>query len=136
MTGRPPVSPYLTIRNAAEAIDFYKRSFGAEETARHMTDDGKHVMHAALAINGGIVLLSDEMPGHADYPSPSSLGGTTSSVSLALDTPAEVDATHARAVANGATSLFDPHDPFWGGRFALVQDPFGHRWMFSSPHKS
>jgi PhnB protein len=128
-----PVAPYLTIRNAAGAIDFYKRAFGAEEVARHMTEDGKRVMHAALTVNGGSVLLSDDMDDD-QFPSPARLGGTTFAVSLGFATEADVDSTHARAVQNGAKSLFEPHYPFWGGRFAMIEDPFGHRWMFSSPH--
>lgn len=131
----PPVSPYLTIRNAAAAIDFYKRAFKAVEDGRHLADDGKRIMHATILINGGPVMLSDEFPEHGGGQSPEALGDSPVAIALMLGSPQEVDDTHERAVENGATSDMEPQDPFWGGRFAMIRDPFGHRWMLSSPHK-
>ena len=133
MPESPRISPYLTVRGAAEAIDFYRRAFGAEETGRHMTDDGQRIMHAALTINGGTIMLSDEFPEHGGV-GPLSLGGTPVSISLHFDTREAVDATHQQALDSGATTLMDPQDPFWGGRFAMLTDPFGHRWMLVSAH--
>ena len=134
MPTQPTVSPYLTIRNAADAIEFYKQAFGAEEATRQLADDGKRILHATLTINGGLIMLSDEFPEHGGGRSPEALGDSPVSISLHFDTPAAVDETHRRALENGGRSDMDPQDPFWGGRFAMVRDPFGHRWMFSSPH--
>jgi PhnB protein len=134
MPESPPVSPYLTIRDAAAAIDFYKRVFNAEEQGRHPADDGKRILHATLMINGAPVMLSDEFPEHGGGRSPEALGDSPVAISLMFRTREEVDATHKRALENGARSDMDPQDPFWGGRFAMIRDPFGHRWMFSSPH--
>ena len=131
-----PVSPYLTIRDAAAAIDFYRLVFGAEETGRHLTEDGRRIMHATVTINGGVVMLADEIPGQDAWPSPQTLNGTTVSVSLLFAKAADVDETYRRALGNGAQSDMEPQDPFWGGRFAMLRDPFGHRWMLSAPPES
>ena len=130
----PPVSPYLTIDDAAAAIEFYKRVFGAEEMGRQLADDGRRILHATLSVKGGLIMLSDEFPEHGGGRSPKSLGDSPVAISLMLESPGAVDQTHARALENGAKSDMDPQDPFWGGRFAMIRDPFGHRWMFSSPH--
>lgn len=135
MSDAPPtVSPYLTIEKAAEAIEFYKRVFSATEMGRQLADDGKRILHATLSINGGLVMLSDEFPEHGGGRSPKSLGDSPVAISLMFSTPDAVDDTHKRALEHGAKSDMDPQDPFWGGRFAMIRDPFGHRWMFSSPH--
>lgn len=131
----PTVSPYLTVQGATKAIDFYKRVFGAEENMRMMADDGKRIMHASLGINGGTVMLSDEFPEYPGSAAPVTLGGTPVAVSLSFDTARAVDETHARAISEGATSDMDPNNPFWGGRFAVLRDPFGHRWLLSSPQE-
>jgi PhnB protein len=128
----PGVAPYLTIDGATRAIVFYKTVFAAEELGRHMTDDGRRVMHCALRINGGTVMLSDSLPEHDDYPPPDPGRGSPVSISLALADPAEVDRLHRRALDNGATTLMDPMDAFWGARFAMFTDPFGHRWMLNA----
>jgi PhnB protein len=134
MPDSPPVSPYLTIRNAAAAIEFYKRAFNAEEQGRHPAEDGQRIMHATLMINGAPVMLSDEFPELGGGRSPEALGDSPVAISLSFPTREAVDDTHKRALENGAKSDMDPHGPFWGGRFAMIRDPFGHRWMFSSPH--
>jgi PhnB protein len=130
----PPVSPYLTVRGAAAAIDFYKRAFNAAEEGRHMAEDGERIMHATIRINGGPVMLSDEFPEHGGGRSPEALGDSPVAISLLLGSRHDVDETHRRALECGAKSEMDPQDPFWGGRFAMLRDPFGHRWMLSSPH--
>ena len=129
---RPGISPYLTVAGAPRAIAFYKTVFGAAELGIHMADDGQRVMHAALRINGGVVMLSDSFAEFGDYPPPDPNRGSPVSISLALDDPAEVDRRHKRALDNGATTLMDPEDAFWGARFAMLTDPFGHRWMLNA----
>jgi PhnB protein len=131
------VVPYLTIKGAAEAIEFYKKAFGATENMRMPAQDGKRLMHADLTINGGSLFLSDEFPEHSEH------GGTAApsqgsspppvAVALALNAPADVDKTYKQAVAAGARGEAEPADQFWGARFAMLTDPFGHRWMLNAP---
>jgi PhnB protein len=126
------VTPYLTVKGAAAAIEFYKTAFGATETGRHPAEDGKRLLHAALAINGGAVMLSDEFPEYSGTPAPTPEKPTSVAIAIRYDSPAEVDAIFARAVAAGANGWMKPDDMFWGDRFAMLDDPFGHRWMLNA----
>jgi PhnB protein len=123
------VPPYLTVGGAARAIDFYKTVFGAEELGRHMAEDGRRIMHCALRINGGTVMLADSITEHGDYPPPDPGRGSPVSISLALADPGEVDRLHRRALDNGAS--WTPWTPAGAG-IRHVQDPFGHRWMLNA----
>lgn len=117
--------PYLMIDGSAEAIDFYKRAFDAQERYRMAMPDGK-IGHAELVVGGGIVFLADapdDMPG--DAANPKKLGGT--SVLLHRYVP-DVDAAVAKAESAGATVLRAPEDQFYGDRAAVVADPWGHQW--------
>jgi PhnB protein len=137
------IVPYLTVKNAAQAIDFYKKSLGAQEISRAPTDDGR-LMHADLSINGSSVFLMDEFPEHAGAqecgsvfaPSPEKPSST--SMVIQLKTPPEVDAAYKRAVDAGCNNVSKPEDTFWNARFAVVCDPYGHLWMFNAalPAKS
>jgi PhnB protein len=127
------VTPYLTVKGAAEAIAFYQKAFGAKENMRMPADDGKRLMHACVTINGGEVFLSDEFAEHGGPSAPKQDQPTAVAVALALDKPAAVDATYKQAIAAGATSIMEPSDQFWGARFAMLADPFGHRWMLNAP---
>ena len=127
------VTPYLTVKGAAEAIAFYQKAFGAKENTRMPAQDGKRLMHADLAINGGQVFLSDEFSEHGGPTAPTADQPAAVAVALAFDKPAEVDATFKQAVAAGATPVMEPADQFWGARFAMLADPFGHRWMLNAP---
>jgi uncharacterized glyoxalase superfamily protein PhnB len=122
-----PLTPYLVVGAAAEAIEFYKAAFGAEELFR-MTDpsDGR-IGHAELTIGDGMIMLSDEYPDFGAI-GPDRLGG--SPVTLHLSTP-HVDDDAARAARAGATTLRAPANQSFGERTALLLDPFGHRWMLS-----
>lgn len=117
------VTPYLTVRDAAAAIGFYKRAFGAKERNRMTAPDGQ-IMHAEIKIGDSHVFLSDEFPG-ADTKSPQALG--SSSVTLHLYFR-KVDQAFVRATEAGARATMAPADMFWGDRFAKVVDPFGHCW--------
>ena len=126
------VSPYIMVDKGAEAIEFYKRAFAAQERDRY-DFEGK-VGHVGLTINGADVMLSDEYPEHVEVVgtlSPKTLGGTTSTISLNVD---DVDAWHERAVAAGAASLREPRDEFYG-RQAKLRDPFGHVWGLVGPKR-
>jgi PhnB protein len=128
-----PINPYLTIKGAADAIAFYRKAFGAKEDQRMAAPDGKRVMHAALTINGGTVMLSDEFPDHGGPAAPSAAKPAPVAIAIQCAKPAEVDATFRRAMDAGCKSTMEPHDSFWGARFAMLADPFGHRWMLNAP---
>jgi PhnB protein len=123
------LTPYLAVRGAAAAIDWYKKAFGAEERYRMPGPDGK-IGHAEIKIGDSIVMLGDEVP-QMNCPSPQTLNGTP--VSLFMYT-VDVDASFNRAVAAGATVTMPPTDMFWGDRFAKIVDPFGHAWAMAT-HK-
>ena len=127
--GHPILSPYLAIRNAGAAIEFYKKAFDAKELVR-MDDPGGKVAHAELEIAGARIMLSDEYP-EMDVRGPESLGG--SAVTLAIYV-ADVDAFAQRAVAAGAKILRPVEDQFYGDRAGKLADPFGHRWWVAT-HK-
>jgi PhnB protein len=128
--GYHTVTSYLTVRNGADAIEFYKRAFGAQETERITGPDNKSVMHAEIKIGDSIVMLSDEFP-QGKTRSPQSLGGTTCSLFLYVP---DVDAAFRRALDAGATVAMPLADMFWGDRFGTVADPFGHVWGLAT-HK-
>ena len=123
-------TPYLVIRGAANAIDFYKRAFGATERGR-MPGPGGLLMHAEITIGNSIVMICDEMPQMQRWLSPDSLNGTTAAVHLYVD---DVDAVFARAISAGAKPSLPPMDMFWGDRFGKLTDPFGHEWTVAT-HK-
>lgn len=129
MDNAPRISPYLTVKGAADAIAFYQKAFDAQENARMPAQDGRRVMHAHLTINGGTVMLSDEFEEFDGGSAPVPGRPSPVSISVSYDRPEEVDAIFARAVAAGSKGVMDPHDAFFGARFAMVEDPFGHRWM-------
>lgn len=127
--GHHTVTPGLTVRDAARAIEFYKRAFGAVEKGR-MNGPGGMIVHAEIKIGDSIVFLGDEMPGMGN-PSPQKLGGTT--VALHIYTE-DVDAMYKRAIEAGATERMPLADQFWGDRYGQVTDPFGHAWGIAT-HK-
>lgn len=123
-----PLKPHLVVADSRAAIDFYKKAFGAEEIFTISMPDGEGLMHAEVRINGATVMLAEEFPGCGSH-SPQSLGGTTATFHLSVP---DVDQAFARATAAGAGPVMAPADMFWGDRYALVQDPFGHRWSFAT----
>ena len=120
--GYHSISPSLTCKNAALAIDFYKSVFGAIETMRMPGPEGK-IMHAELKIGNSIIFLNDEFPGMAAAPA----AGTTPSSYLFLYTE-DVDSVFNRAVSMGAKVAMPLDNMFWGDRYGKVVDPFGHQW--------
>ena len=125
--GYRTVTPYLAVDDAAEAIEYYKKAFGAKERGRMETPDGK-IGHAELEIGDSLVMLSDPIP-EATTRTPKELGGTSASVFLYVE---DVDAVVKRAVDAGATVTMEVADQFWGDRFGSVQDPFGHSWSIAT----
>jgi len=121
------ITPMLSIRDAAGAIDFYQRAFGAETINVMRLPDGK-VMHAELVIGDSRLFVGEEMPGMGQ-PSPSTLGGTCAGIHLYVK---DVDQAFARAVEAGATVRQPLADQFWGDRFGAVVDPYGHAWSLGT----
>jgi uncharacterized glyoxalase superfamily protein PhnB len=117
------------VRSAEQALDFYRKAFGARETMRFAAPDGK-IMHAEMKAFDQVVMLSDESPDQGKL-APESLKG--SPVSLFVYSR-DVDAAIAKAVAAGATVKMAAQDMFWGDRFGSVSDPFGHQWLIAT-HK-
>ena len=121
--GYHSVTPAIIVRDAAAAIDFYVRAFGAEEVTRLAMPDGS-LAHAEIRIGDSIVMLGDENPAWGAL-SPQSTNGTPGSLHLYVD---DVDAAFARALEAGATVRMPIEDAFWGDRYGKVTDPFGHEW--------
>ena len=122
------IVPYICATPAGEAIEWYVSAFGAAEVERYVGDDGR-VGHAELNIGGARVYLSDEYPDF-DAVSPTTLGGTTATLHLTVP---DVDEVYERAVAAGARGDRPPADQPYGDRSATIVDPYGHRWMVSTP---
>ena len=126
--GYRTITPYITVRGAAHAIDFYKRAFGAEERERMPGPDGKSVMHAELKIGDSLLMLSDEFP-EMGCRSPEALGGSTGYLFLYVP---DVDSAFKRALDAGAKASMPPSDMFWGDRFGKLEDPFGNQWSMAT----
>ena len=131
MTSYPTIVPYLAVADAAAAIEFYQRAFGAEERLRVPGPD-RAVMHAEILVNGGLFMLTDSAP-QVGFPAPAPGDKVPVGIMVAWPKPEDVDAIHARAVAAGAASETAPRDEPWGARFAAVTDPFGQRWWLHAP---
>ncbi len=117
------VTPHLIIKGAAEAIDFYKKAFGAEEVCR-MPGPGGVVMHAEIRIGDSTVMLADEFPDFGSV-GPKTIGGSPVTVHLYVK---DADAFYDKAVAAGAKATMPLADQFWGDRYGKLEDPFGHQW--------
>jgi PhnB protein len=121
--GYHSVTPSIIVRNAANAIDFYKRAFGAEEVSRMAGPDGK-VMHAEIRIGDSIVMLGEENEQWGTR-SPLSTNGLPVSLHIYV---ADADAAYERALQAGAKVQYPLEDVFWGDRYGKVKDPYGHEW--------
>jgi PhnB protein len=122
-------TPYLCVRNAAGAIEFYKKAFGATELMRLADASGK-IGHAEIKIGDAPIMLADEFP-EMGFKSPQLLGGSPVTIHLYVE---DVDALAMRAVAEGAQVLRPVEDQFYGDRAGQLADPFGHVWMIAT-HK-
>lgn len=135
MTAKPipdgyhTVTPYLIVHQAAEAIDFYKRAFGASELMRLVAPNGA-VGHAEVKIGDSPIMLADESPDES-FRGPHSLGGSAVSILLYVE---DVDTLFDRAIAAGAKALRPVTDQFYGDRAGTLKDPFGHVWTLAT-HK-
>ena len=132
MTSRVPedfhtITPQLVVKGVPEAIAWYTTALGAHELLRNLGPDGRTVMHAELLLGDSRFLVHDELPGAER--SPASLGGTAVTLHLYVE---DVDALFDRAVSAGAEPLMAVADQFWGDRYGMIRDPFGHRWSMAS----
>ncbi|RDH78941.1 VOC family protein [Mycolicibacterium moriokaense] len=128
---QPAVMPHLVVDDAAAAIDFYVKALGAVELGRVPGPDGK-LIHAALTVNGSTVMLNDDFPEMSGGKSmtPKALGGSPVTVHLVVT---DVDAKFQRAIDAGATVVMPVEDQFWGDRYGVLRDPFGHQWSMGQP---
>jgi PhnB protein len=120
-------APYLCVKDAAGAIDFYIRAFGAVEQFR-IGDPGQKIGHAELLVNGNLLMLSDEAL-ERDFKSPTALGGSPVTICLIVD---DVDAIAARSIAAGARVIRPVENQFYGHRGGLFEDPYGHLWWIAT----
>ncbi len=121
--GMHTVTPHLTCEGAADAIEFYKKAFNAQELSRLAGQDGK-LLHASLRIGDSTIMLSDDFPSHGGF-GPKSLKGSPVTIHLYVE---DSDAFVSRAAAAGAKITMPVSDMFWGDRYGQIEDPFGHRW--------
>jgi PhnB protein len=129
-SGMHTLTPHLVVKDASKAIEFYKKAFGAQEIARLPGPDGKSILHADLKIGDSHFFLVDEFPG-MDCRGPESIGGTPVSIHMYVE---DVDAAFGKAVAAGAQVKMPLSDMFWGDRYGVLADPFGHAWSLAT-HK-
>jgi PhnB protein len=122
----PSLAPAIAVKNAADAIDFYKQAFGAKERYRLIDPETGKIGHAELTINGALLMLSDEYPQYNK--TPETLGGISAKFLIMC---ADVDAAFARAVEAGAEVIMPLNNQFYGHRDGRVRDPFGHEWLLS-----
>ena len=127
--GMGVVIPHITVKDAARAIEYYTKAFGAKEMSRFAGPDGK-VMHASIKIGDGTLFLNDEYKEMGSI-SPQTVGGTPVSLMIYVQ---DVDATYKRAVDAGAKVKMPVADQFWGDRYGVLTDPFGHDWEIAT-HK-
>jgi uncharacterized glyoxalase superfamily protein PhnB len=130
-SGREGLIPHLVCSPCADAIAFYKQAFGAEEVARMPVPDGNRIMHAEIRIGGRPLFLVDDFPEYCGGKSetPKALGGTPVTIHRYV---ADCDAAIHRAEQAGASIKMPPADMFWGDRYGVVVDPFGHVWSFAT----
>lgn len=129
MTEYTSLIPHMTINdNAKAAIDFYRKAFGAEEVSRHDAEDKKRLMHAHIKVNGHDLFLMDAFP---EYGTPITQPAGVM-LALRVDDP---DKWWERATQAGATVIMPLDDQFWGDRWGLLSDPYGHQWSISAPSK-
>lgn len=128
--GHHTLTPHLVVKGASEAIEFYKKAFSAREVGKLAGPDGKSIMHADLLIGDSHIFLVDEFP-HMNCRGPQTIGGTPVTIHMYVE---DVDAAFDKAVKAGAQITMPVSDMFWGDRYGVLADPFGHAWSIAS-HK-
>ena len=126
--GYHTLNPVLVAKNAVDAIEFYKRAFGAKERSRSYMPDGRTLMHAELQIGDSLFMLSEEFPNMKTH-SPQSIGGTSVSMYAYVK---DVDKVFERALSAGGSVAVPVSDMFWGDRMGQLTDPYGHVWSLAT----
>jgi uncharacterized glyoxalase superfamily protein PhnB len=126
-SGMRTVTPHLICADAANAIAFYKKAFGASEISR-MTGSDNKIMHASIRIGDSVIMLNEEMPEWGSF-GPKSLKGSPVTIHLYVE---DADKFFAQAVAAGAKVTMPLDDMFWGDRYGKVEDPCGHQWSIGT----
>ena len=121
------ITPQLAVKGVAAALEWYTKALGAHELLRHAAPDGQSIMHSELLLGDSRFFVVDEFP--ESMQSPATLGGTSVTLHLYVR---DVDSVFSRAVDAGATVLMPVADQFWGDRYGILRDPFGHRWSIAS----
>jgi uncharacterized glyoxalase superfamily protein PhnB len=129
--GQAGAIPYLVVRDAAAAIDWYKKVLGVTEVTRMPMPDGKTIMHAEVKLRDSSIFMTEEAPDYGAR-SPLALGGSPVTIHAFFE---DVDAVFNRAVAAGATPTMPPMGMFWGDRYGRFTDPFGHSWSVATHQK-
>jgi PhnB protein len=122
------ITPHMVVRGVADAIDFYRKAFGAEELYRNLAPDGVRIIHAELLLGDSRFFLVDENPAWGAH-SPLSLNGASITLHLYVE---DVDTFFERAVAAGCEVKMPVQDCFWGERYGMLRDPYGHSWSVST----
>lgn len=125
--GYRTITAHLVCRNAAGAMEFYTKAFGAKTRMSMPTPDGK-VAHAEMQLGDSLLMVADEMP-EMGATAPETIGGSAVHMFLYVK---DIDAAFARAVGAGAKADMPPMDMFWGDRYAKLTDPFGHKWSMAT----
>jgi PhnB protein len=126
--GYHTLTPHLVVKDASNAIEFYKKAFGAKEIRRVPGPDGKSLIHAELQVGDSRLLLVDEFP-EMNCRGPKSIGGSPVTIHMFV---ADVDAAFEKAVKAGAEVTMPLADMFWGDRYGILTDPFGHSWSIAT----
>lgn len=126
--GFTTVTPHLVCNNCAEAIEFYKKAFGAVDLGRMEEPNTKKIVHASMKIGDSMIMLVDEFPNWGTL-GPKSVGGTPVTIHLYVE---DADSFVEKAVSAGAEVTMELMDAFWGDRYGKIKDPFGHEWSVAT----
>ena len=121
------LTPHIVCKNPSEAISFYKRAFGAEEVMRITAPSGAFI-HGLIRIGDSMLMIADECPSMGGF-SPAHFGGSPVTIHLSVG---DADASFARAAVAGATAVMPVTEMFWGARYGVLKDPYGHSWSIAT----
>lgn len=122
------ITPHLVVSGVAQAVEFYQKAFDASELYRNLAPDGVSVMHSEMLLGDSRFFVNDEFPDYGVL-SPKALGGSATTLHLYVE---DVDMFFQRAIEAGAEVAMPLSDTFWGDRYGILADPFGHRWSIAS----